>query len=101
MILEPEDQVGEPHADERDREDRNEIADPALLVLLVDADDLVREALDGAEHAAQPDALALVHLDHVPADEPRARGDCGIGDDHGDDVEDHQNRSGAISATIR
>jgi len=67
----------------------------------VDADDLVREALDGTDHAAEPDALTLVHLDHVAADEPGANADGGVRDHRRDDVESHQKRSGATSAMIR
>ncbi len=79
----------------------DEVADPSLLVIRVDADDPVREALDGGDDAAQPDALALEHLDHVAADEPGANPDGRVGDDRRDDVQDHQKRSGATRAMIR
>ena len=80
---------------------RDEVRDPTLLVLRVDTDDLVGDTLDGTDDAAQPDALALEHLDHVAADEPGANADGGVGDHRRDDVESHQKRSGATRATIR
>ena len=101
MVLEAQDDVCEGDADHRHREDGDEVCDPALLVIRVDADDLVRERSMGANDAAQPDSLALEHLDHVAADEPGANADGRVGDDRRDDVEDHQKRSGATRAMIR
>jgi hypothetical protein len=80
---------------------RNQVTDPTLLVLLVDADDPVGEAFDRADDWAEPDALALVDLEHVAAEEPGAGGHRGVGDNRGDDVKGHQKRSGATSATSR
>ena len=101
MVLKAQNEVREDDAHERHGENRDEVCDPPLFVVLVDTDSLVRELLDWADHAAQPDALTAIHLEHVTADEPCANADGGVGDDGGDDVENHQKRSGATSATSR
>jgi len=52
VILKAENEVRERDAHERHREDGHEIGDPALLVLLVDADRLVGEPLDRPDNPA-------------------------------------------------
>ena len=105
--LDPLQQVQEEHAGGAERQQRHGVGAPALLTTVIDADDLVDQALDRGEEAlAGGGGRALVrrreHPRHVAAEERDADDE---GDDHQDDGDQglggHQSFSGKRRATTR
>jgi hypothetical protein len=66
VILVAQDEVGGQHPDEAEGQQRDRVADPALLLERIDAADAVRQPLDGLDDPVEPcAALRIEHLHQV------------------------------------
>jgi len=99
-VLEPEDQVEDHEAGDRESEQAKRIADPALAAIRPHAAGGVDHPLERPQHQVEEGALSLPDLGDVAAQRPRQR------DSHADGDEDfdpalsvHQNFSGRSRAT--
>ncbi len=73
MILEAQDDVGEQHPGEAEHEERNGVADPVLLLVRIDADHAISQALDRFDQDVQPGFAPDV--EHVHEIDPERFGD--------------------------